>query len=92
MVGLLRKLRRNTTGMTTIEYGLLAGIMGTGIAVSMNYVTNEFSSFVSTHVGCNWEDSDSRQASASEDANASSGAKCVMADGSGWSARRPAKH
>ena len=45
--------RRNQSGVTSIEYALMAGVIGTGIAVSATYVLDEFEALVASQ-GCTW--------------------------------------
>lgn len=40
--------------MTSIEYGLVAGVMGMGVLMSMNYVADELTAMVQPK-DCTWE-------------------------------------
>ena len=50
MTPLFQKFRRDSAGATMIEYGLMAAVMGTGVALSLNYLSSEFDSMMRTHV------------------------------------------
>ncbi|MEL7542648.1 MAG: hypothetical protein AAGJ70_02615 [Pseudomonadota bacterium] len=57
MFRLPKSFARNKSGMTTIEYALLAGVMGTGVLVSLNYVADEMTAAFQPE-GCTWEQPD----------------------------------
>ncbi|MEL6289559.1 MAG: Flp family type IVb pilin [Pseudomonadota bacterium] len=54
MVRFLKAFRRNRSGMTSIEYAIIAGIMGTGVLVSLNYVADEMTAAFQPK-GCTWD-------------------------------------
>ncbi|MGI9407252.1 MAG: Flp family type IVb pilin [Hyphomicrobiaceae bacterium] len=59
MKHVLRRFRSNKSGVTSIEYAVLVATVGTGIAISANYVTSEFKSLIPSH-SCTWDDPDAQ--------------------------------
>jgi len=72
-----RFFRRDTSGMTTIEYALLAGVMGTGVLMSINYVADELTAMIQPE-GCTWV--------APEEGAEDQAQRCIGAPG--WTPRR----
>ncbi len=76
-----RAFRDHDGGVTSIEYALLAGVMGTGVLMSMNYVADELTSYAQLD-GCVWEMPEDNGKTTAEDGPT----LCIGAPG--WSPRR----
>ena len=77
MTKFLKHFGRDSRGVTSIEYGLIAGVMGVGVLMSINYVADELTAMVQPK-DCTWE---KIAPEAEEQSVACIGSK-------GWSARR----
>ncbi len=80
MKRLFKRFRDGKGGVTSIEYALLAGVMGTGVALSLDYVSSEFKTRFQP-VECTWEVSEADVETKQQ--------RCIGAKG--WKARRPAR-
>lgn len=61
-----RHFKKHDGGMTSIEYTLVAAIMGTGVLMSLNYIADELTAIVQPE-GCTWVQPEESDKSSAED-------------------------